>query len=199
MTGLGDDEIASARLRLTVAQDPGSGTLNVAEGATNGWTEEVINAANAPAAGGAIDSVTGTYEVGQVVEFDVASTVTGDGTYTFVLQHGGGNDVWFSSKEGGSAPQLVITRPEVSLEGDYDLDGDVDEDDEAFWRISFGSTIGDGMQADGNGDGAVDAADYTLWRDRYEASQAQGRSQRAPGVGVVHPRRRPLRRFSRGG
>ncbi len=171
VSGLTPAEIEGAKLRLTVAQDPGSGQLNLRRGGSNAWTEEAINASNAPEAGVLLDSVSGTHSVGQVLEFDVGSQVTASGVYSFVLQHGGGNDVWFSSKEGGSAPQLVIERPNASLPGDYNRDATVDADDLAFWRLSYGSRAGDGLLADGNGDGVVDAADYTVWRD---ASQPAG-------------------------
>jgi hypothetical protein len=45
--------------------------------------------------------------------------------------------------------------------GDYNTDGDVDEEDFALWRSTFGSTV---LSADGNRDGRVDAADYVIWR-----------------------------------
>lgn len=52
------------------------------------------------------------------------------------------------------------------LAGDYDIDGDVDNDDYQVWRNAYGSVVlADGLGADGNGDGLVNAADYTVWRD----------------------------------
>ncbi|MEO0530327.1 MAG: DNRLRE domain-containing protein [Planctomycetota bacterium] len=188
VSGFAPGEIATAKLRLTVSQDAGNGTLNLRSGATNDWTEEAIDAANAPAAGSIIDTVDGTHGLGAVREFDVESVVVGDGTYTFVLEHGGGNDVWFSSKEGGAAPQLVLTRPDQSIAGDYDRDGDVDLADKDFWEFSYGPTIGDGLQADGNGDGVVNVLDYLAWRDDYEAAQSAASqialaSEEAPVVG----------------
>lgn len=176
VTGLTPAEIAGAKLRLTVSQDPGSGQLDLRIGSTNGWTEETIDSTTAPTAGVVIDSVSGTHSVGDVLEFDVSNVITGNGTNSFVLQHGGGNDVWFSSKEGGSPPQLVVSRPDNSLAGDYDLSGSVDQEDLAFWRLSYGSTFGDGMQADGNGDGVVNAADYSVWRDAMAQATASASS-----------------------
>lgn len=55
------------------------------------------------------------------------------------------------------------------LDGDYDLDGDVDADDYQVWRTSFGMA-GSALAADGNKNGIVDAADYTVWRDNVGAS-----------------------------
>jgi glucose/arabinose dehydrogenase len=48
--------------------------------------------------------------------------------------------------------------------GDYDLDGNVDNDDYSVWRRSFGTTSV-GLPADGYGNGTIDAADYVIWRN----------------------------------
>jgi hypothetical protein len=53
----------------------------------------------------------------------------------------------------------------VATPGDYDRDGDVDDDDFLLWRDTFESTTD--LRADGNGDHVVDAADYTVWRDHF--------------------------------
>jgi glucose/arabinose dehydrogenase len=58
------------------------------------------------------------------------------------------------------------------LAGDYDIDGDVDEDDFLVWRSTFGSNYL--LAADGNGNGVIDAADYTVWRDALESFPGQG-------------------------
>lgn len=50
-----------------------------------------------------------------------------------------------------------------ALPGDYNGDGDVDNDDYLFWQLTFGSTSI--LEADGNNNGVVDVADYTVWRD----------------------------------
>ncbi len=43
------------------------------------------------------------------VEYDITALVTGDGTYTFALVADGTDGVVFSSREGASDPQLVVT------------------------------------------------------------------------------------------
>jgi len=57
----------------------------------------------------------------------------------------------------------IFANPFVTLDGDYNADGVVDDDDYSVWLESFGSTTL--LSADGNLDGLVDAADYSLWRD----------------------------------
>lgn len=97
-----------AELRLTVDQDPGAGTVRVFAGASGSWSEDSLNASNAPAVGTLVDEATGGLSVGQVVTFDVTAALAA-GSVTFVLAlEAGGNDVWFSSREGAAAPRLVI-------------------------------------------------------------------------------------------
>ena len=47
--------------------------------------------------------------------------------------------------------------------GDYDFDGDVDEDDYDVWAAAYGSTTD--LDADGSGDDVVNAVDFTVWRE----------------------------------
>jgi CubicO group peptidase (beta-lactamase class C family) len=61
-----------------------------------------------------------------------------------------------------AALQSTIAQ-QMSLVGDYTLDGLVDIQDLALWQSEYGKT--GWSRADGNRDGRVDAADYTLWRD----------------------------------
>lgn len=56
----------------------------------------------------------------------------------------------------------------VSILGDYDGSGQVDNDDYLAWKAEFGAS-GAVLPADGNGDGFVNAADYTIWRDNFAA------------------------------
>lgn len=64
----------------------------------------------------------------------------------------------------------AFTREALSLSGDYNLDGEIDEADLIAWRNAYG-TAGY-SRADGNRDGRVDAADYTLWREAMPSTTA---------------------------
>lgn len=74
------------------------------------------------------------------------------------------------------------------LPGDYDADGEVDDDDYLVWQASFG-TSGASLPADGNGNGVVDAADYVVWRDNEGASvhAGIGLAGESPSQGVPEP------------
>jgi hypothetical protein len=61
------------------------------------------------------------------------------------------------------------------LQGDYDVDGDVDSNDYNRWRATFGSHVfTPGRLADGNNNGVVDAADYVVWRNNLGANLFSG-------------------------
>ena len=63
--------------------------------------------------------------------------------------------------------------------GDYDLDGNVDNDDYTVLRNSFGLAAA-GLPADGNNNGTIDAADYVLWRNAMSAGSGSGDDATVP-------------------
>jgi hypothetical protein len=63
----------------------------------------------------------------------------------------------------------------VAPTGDYDADGDVDENDYTVWRTKYqAATILYGSGADGTFDGAVDASDYVIWRKQAGSGAGSG-------------------------
>ena len=101
----------------------------------------------------------------------------GTGRSSVVALAAGPDGLYFSTlyEDSGSAgptasgARIYRVRYVNPIVGDYDIDGDVDQDDRAVWADSFGSNLL--LAADGNGNGVVDAADYTVWRDAFEAAQ----------------------------
>jgi hypothetical protein len=76
---------------------------------------------------------------------------------------------------GGQWSGLVeATFNTVTLPGDYNGSGTVNDDDYTVWRSSFGASVAALSGADGNGNGVVDAADYSVWRDNFGASLGSG-------------------------
>jgi len=108
VTGLGAPASA-ATLALRVTTDAGSGTLRAFAGSHSNWTETNLTSSNAPSKGAALGTKSGTMSVGGTVNLDVTSLVQGNGAVTVILEmDSGGNDVWFSSKEGSVAPVLTV-------------------------------------------------------------------------------------------
>ena len=93
---------------------------------------------------------------------------------------------------GGDYTRVFGVNIPPPLAGDYDLDGDVDRQDYAFWKSHFRATAGVGLQADGNGNGIVDAADYTIWRNNLGATAGGGGSMLAAESPASGPVAAPL-------
>jgi hypothetical protein len=109
VSGIDDGMVESAKLKITCANDPGNGKLNVYLGSHNDWNEQ--NLANAtPAKDVLVDDMDSVYTSGEEYVFDVSSVISADGEYTFVISmDSGGNDVSFHSFEGSVPPVLEIT------------------------------------------------------------------------------------------
>jgi hypothetical protein len=56
----------------------------------------------------------------------------------------------------------LFSNPFVTLPGDYNGDGAVNDADYQVWRSNLGDTTA--LVADGDGNGVVDTADYVMWR-----------------------------------
>ena len=72
----------------------------------------------------------------------------------------GYEDVLFNT--GSLTFEVAEPQPSVTLEGDYNSDGEVDAADYVVWRANLGSS--DNLAADGDGSGMVDEPDYGIWR-----------------------------------
>jgi hypothetical protein len=119
VTGL-SGSVVSAKLRLLCADasPDGGGVYKVSNNFLNSstpWTESGLLWTNAPAVSGSALSSTGSVSVGQTVEWDVTTAVTANGVYSFAIKNGSSDAVYYSSKEGAQAPQLVITTSSTSI------------------------------------------------------------------------------------
>ena len=100
--------IQSARLRVYVTTN-GTNNGPAVYAAGNSWTETGITWNTRPAlVSGAADNK-GALGTNAWVEYDVTALVTGDGTYTFALLADSADGVTFSSRQGSTSPQLVLT------------------------------------------------------------------------------------------
>lgn len=98
----------SVKLRLYVTDpSPDTGSLYRL---TSTWSESTITWNTAPAVtAGAVARAGSTTAANAWVELDLTGVVTGNGTYSFALISSSGDGAIFSSREGGNAPQLVLT------------------------------------------------------------------------------------------
>ncbi len=104
------------------------------------------------------------------------------------------SDARVETNQGVPYGTAVLTLGESNLfylDGDFDLDGDVDENDYLIWKAGYGYGTGlvplsddTALRTDGdtNGDWVVDAADYTRWRDNLGATIGSG-----SGLSHVNP------------
>ncbi|MGJ8639959.1 MAG: DUF5060 domain-containing protein [Opitutaceae bacterium] len=109
------DTIKSATLTIQENGDTGSGTLRLYRGSSTTWTEATITSANAPITQDEVGNYTGSVTAAQSLTIDVTPLVTGNGTYTVIIQlDSGGNDSWFGSSESARAPHLTVVHGEDS-------------------------------------------------------------------------------------
>ena len=113
VTGVGPNGVLSAKVRLTVGS---SGTAISASGGTLArfsnvtWSETGTTWNNRPTIDGPSFGTIGAVDRSQVVEFDVSSVVTGNGTYSFALTSANSDGVQYQSREAPTgAPKLVVT------------------------------------------------------------------------------------------
>jgi glucose/arabinose dehydrogenase len=106
----------------------------------------------------------------------------GSGQSTVVALAAGPDGLYFSEMyeetgaSGATATGARIFRVRYvnPLALDYDIDGDVDNNDYEVWRANLGSNLL--LASDGNKNAVVDAGDYVLWRKAMPAGAAAGAS-----------------------
>jgi hypothetical protein len=100
--------VTKALLKLT-ATTTGTG-YSVHGGVTdNSWSETGITYTNAPAFAATAAGTTGSFASGATTSVDVTSVISGNGLVTLVVDTGSTTAMSFSSREGASPPQLVVT------------------------------------------------------------------------------------------
>jgi unsaturated chondroitin disaccharide hydrolase len=98
--------VTRATLRLFVAT--GSNDGGSVFGVANGWTETGLTWNDAPEISGTPLAVAGPVATGSWVEYDVTPAVVGNGSQSFALLSHSSTSVYFSSREGEHAPELVV-------------------------------------------------------------------------------------------
>jgi len=109
---------AKVRLHVTDAALDG-GTIYLVD---NAWTETGITYANAPVVGGTALGTIPAAAAGTSVEVDLPRSVfsAGSGAYSFAIKSNtNGGAVWYSSREGVAAAQLVLRVTPLPLNADF--------------------------------------------------------------------------------
>ncbi len=107
-------EISFAQIRLFSQEESNQGgaifsVSNALSGSTDSWSEENLTAINAPAISGTnLDSL-GQISANSWIIFDVTKGIAGVGLHSFAIRSGSADVAVYSSKEGTSIPQLVVT------------------------------------------------------------------------------------------
>ena len=97
--------VTSAKLRMYATN--GTGNAPAVRATSNAWTETGITWNTKPAAGTLADNK-GSVSKGTVVEYDVTTLVTGNGTFSFVLVPDSSDGFAVSSREGSTPPVLIV-------------------------------------------------------------------------------------------
>lgn len=112
--GVGSRHVDSARLRLKVgshssASSDSGGQIRLVPSSQCGWTEMGITYNNRPTSAGSSLSSVGSVAANQLVEFDLKSTIPGDGTYCYRLESSSSNNADYNSLQGAAPrPELVL-------------------------------------------------------------------------------------------
>lgn len=104
--------ITDANLEMTVAADPGNGTITVEEGDSNNWTEDNLSNSNKPNSVSTLASLNQSYTSNDSYTWNVGAISSNDGFYSMIVAHSNGNDVSFKSYENSDTngrPVLCLT------------------------------------------------------------------------------------------
>ena len=104
-------KITDATLQFTINSDDGNGTVTVFKGASNNWTENNISDNTAPEIANELGSVAKEYIIGTTEVISLNPNEMNPELATLILNHAGGNDLAFASKEHeqGIGPKLVLS------------------------------------------------------------------------------------------
>ena len=100
--------VVSARIQLKCIDESSFGGTIYAI-SDNSWHELTMTWDNQPGIDSLSQDTLGAVSVGDIVELDVTSAVTGNGTYNFAMDSNNNNGADYYSREGLNPPVLIIT------------------------------------------------------------------------------------------
>ncbi len=109
VSGVGQNAVAQARLRLHIIDDSPRAGLKVFSTSSD-WDETALTWNTQPALGGEIAALAPIpMGLGTWIEVDLGQAIPGDGTYNLVLTTDSSDRVKFSDRTQAEGPQLVLT------------------------------------------------------------------------------------------
>lgn len=118
-------KITDIKLELTVSTDGGNGTIEIYKGSSNDWNETNLSNNNNPVEDDLLGSLNTTFNTRQTYEWTLTAITPGE-IVSLIVKQTGGNDVSFSSKEGNTAPKLILELDNCSLStSNYELDNQI--------------------------------------------------------------------------
>ncbi len=107
----GPAQSASFRLYVSGASDDGGRLYTVSndfKDSATAWTEDKLTAGNAPSITGSPVAALGPVQSGSVVEIDLTSVITGNGTFSFALRGESTDQAKYHTREGDVPPELIV-------------------------------------------------------------------------------------------
>ena len=155
-----DGVVTGVKLELTQSDDDGDGVFNFYKGSSSSWTEKNLSSANAPGAEALMGTFKGNINKGKTISVDMGTLVESDGKVTVIIEQGNGNDVAFSSKEGKSAPKLIVELEQSALDERIRKINAGAPNDNSFSGSSSTFSVGDAVKIDTKGSGLLSARHY---------------------------------------
>jgi hypothetical protein len=104
-------QVTKVKLRLNVTDaSKNGGDVFLLPATANGWLEKSITWKTAPALPATPRIGTAGKVAKGLIEIDLGTAITADGTYTLALAGGGTDSAHYSSREASKPPQLVVTQ-----------------------------------------------------------------------------------------
>lgn len=124
-------EIQNVELHLSVAADPGEGTLKIHKGSSNDWTEESISTSTAPVSTEEVATISKTFLSGTTEKIEVPEVLLTTDKISFVLSQESGNDIALAAKENssGNGPKLKITYLTTDSDTTDESSEEIEEED----------------------------------------------------------------------
>src|SRR6185369_17009553 len=113
VAGIGSLTVESVKLRMTAGSASASSSNlggEIHRVSDNTWSEANTTYSNRPSHDATVIASAGTVAANALIDFDLTSVITADGTYNFALVTTSSDDVIYQSREASAGkPQLIVS------------------------------------------------------------------------------------------